>query len=79
MSLIGAGFDKNEILNACLGSGGLYNLGGRDVLTICTDPSKRINWDGPHLTEAAYKLIAKGLIEGPFVEPPLKPSYYKIS
>jgi len=41
--------------------------------------SKRINWDGPHFTEAAYKLIAKGLVEGPFSNPTLKSPLFKIA
>jgi hypothetical protein len=46
--------------------------------TVCSDPSKLINFDGPHLTEAAYKQIAKGLIEGPSANPSLKPAPFKI-
>ncbi|KAL8103643.1 hypothetical protein AgCh_028005 [Apium graveolens] len=37
----------------------------------CTNPSAYANWDGIHLTEAAYGVIAKGLIHGPFTSPPM--------
>ena len=30
----------------------------------CDDPSKYISWDGIHLTEAAYKLIARNILKG---------------
>jgi lysophospholipase L1-like esterase len=65
-----AGFDKSKTLKACCG--GPNN-------SVCSDPSKYINWDGPHLTEAAYRQIAKGLVEGPFANPPLKPAPFKIA
>lgn len=52
---------------------------GNPGTTICSDPSKLIDWDGAHLTEAAYKLIAKGLVEGPFTNPSLKPAPFKIA
>jgi len=80
-----AGFisDKVEILKACCGGGGPYHhdqyFCGTPNTTICSDPSKLINWDGQHFTETAYKQIAKGLIEGPFAYPSLKPAPFKIT
>lgn len=78
-----AGFtsDKNDLLKACFGGGGPYNiiLGPKPEATICSDPSKRIYWDGPHLTEAAYMKVAKGLVEGPFANPSLKAPPFKIA
>jgi len=69
-----AGFDnKDDIFKVCCGGCGSTNS------TVCSDPSKRINWDGPHFTETAYKLIAKGLIEGPFSNPSLKSPLFKIA
>lgn len=68
-----AGFDKDAIFKACCGGCGSL------VAIVCSDPSKRINWDGPHFTEAAYKLIAKGLVEGPFSNPSLKSPLFKIA
>ncbi|KAG0465574.1 hypothetical protein HPP92_019738 [Vanilla planifolia] len=64
-------------LAACCGGGGPYNYNynvecGDWNSTVCDDPSSYIYWDGVHLTEAAYRVIAKGIIEGPFSFPPLK-------
>ncbi|KAL6333671.1 hypothetical protein AAG906_028857 [Vitis piasezkii] len=39
--------------------------------TSCDDPSLYVSWDGLHLTEAAYKWIANGLLEEPYTFPPL--------
>ncbi|WJX93406.1 acetylajmaline esterase [Trifolium repens] len=76
--------DKNEILKACCGSNAPYNVDvkkpcGTTGTTVCSDPSKQINWDGAHLTEAAYRMIAKGLVEGPFANPSLKTPPVKIA
>ncbi|KAJ1401788.1 SGNH hydrolase superfamily [Sesbania bispinosa] len=76
--------DKNEILEACCGAGGTYNVDisifcGSPGTKVCPDPSKRINWDGAHFTEVAYKQIAKGLVEGPFANPSLKSPPFKIA
>ncbi|CAJ1961864.1 unnamed protein product [Sphenostylis stenocarpa] len=61
-------------LKICCGMGGPYNynasrLCGHPSVIACDDPSKYIGWDGVHLTEAAYKFIAQGLIEGPYSLP----------
>ncbi|XP_058739052.1 GDSL esterase/lipase At5g45910-like [Vicia villosa] len=72
------GFIRSDIVKVCCGGGGGGPCGTPSA-RVCSDPSKRINWDGPHLTEAAYKLIAKGLVEGPFSNPSLKPSLFKIA
>ncbi|XP_068482577.1 GDSL esterase/lipase At5g45910-like [Phaseolus vulgaris] len=74
-------FGKIKTFEVCCGKGDQYNLGGvcgTGDATVCPDPSKHINWDGFHLTEASYRLVAKGLIEGPFANPPLKPPPFKI-
>ncbi|WJX87967.1 acetylajmaline esterase [Trifolium repens] len=76
--------DKNEILKACCGSSAPYNVDvkkpcGTADTAVCSDPSKQINWDGAHLTEAAYRMIAKGLVEGPFANPSLKTPPVKIA
>ncbi|KAH1193095.1 GDSL esterase/lipase [Glycine max] len=75
---------KIETFRACCGKGEPYNLSaqiacGSLAATVCSNPLKYINWDGPHFTEAAYKLIAKGLIEGPFASPSLKSPPFKIA
>ncbi|GAU17332.1 hypothetical protein TSUD_110490 [Trifolium subterraneum] len=72
-----------EIMKACCGGSGPYHVDdkfcGAPGTTVCSDPSKLINWDGNHLTEAAYMLIAKGLVEGTFANPPLKSAPFKIT
>lgn len=84
MFINGAGFISNkvEILKACCGGGGPYNVNdkfcGTSGTTVCSDSSKLINWDGAHFTEAAHKQIAKGLVEGPFANPSLKSAPFKI-
>ncbi|PON99122.1 Lipase [Trema orientale] len=70
------GFDNGTLFRACCGGGGPYNFNisarcGHDGSTVCKDPSTYTNWDGIHLTEAAYRLISRGLINGPFTKPPL--------
>ncbi|KAJ9136062.1 hypothetical protein P3X46_033176 [Hevea brasiliensis] len=67
----------NGVLTACCGGGGPYNFNnsarcGHIGSKACENPSTYANWDGIHLTEAAYKIIAKGLIYGPFSRPPLR-------
>lgn len=63
MFINGAGFISNkvEILKACCGGGGPYNVNdkycGTSGATVCSDSSKLINWDGAHFTEAAHKQI----------------------
>ncbi|XP_010912640.1 GDSL esterase/lipase At1g28650 isoform X2 [Elaeis guineensis] len=65
---------KKAPLAACCGGGGPYNIsvpcGGR-AATVCNDPSTYVCWDGMHLTEAAYRTIAQGLLEGPHTAPPI--------
>ncbi|KAM0938492.1 putative sinapine esterase [Dioscorea sansibarensis] len=62
-------------LRACCGGGGLYNYNsscgcGEMGSTVCEKPSNYVIWDGLHLTEAAYKHIATGLVQGKFANPP---------
>ncbi|XP_008785390.2 GDSL esterase/lipase At5g45910-like [Phoenix dactylifera] len=69
------GFGRN-IFVACCGGDGPYNfsplaLCGQPSSTVCSHPSSYVNWDGFHLTEAAYHFIATGLLEGPYTTPPL--------
>lgn len=66
----------SRVLVACCGGGGPYNFNysarcGHPGYSVCQDPSAYANWDGIHLTEAAYKHIATGLIHGPFSSPSL--------
>ncbi|KAK1285849.1 GDSL esterase/lipase [Acorus calamus] len=69
-------FGFNDPLNACCGGRGPYNVNGSVFCgspdsILCSDPSEYVNWDGIHLTEAAYRTIADGLIKGPYSTPPL--------
>ncbi|XP_024008673.1 GDSL esterase/lipase At2g27360-like [Eutrema salsugineum] len=62
-------------LPVCCGSGGTYNFTfgvkcGSKGVGYCDDPSKYVNWDGVHMTETAYRLIAEGLLKGPYSIPP---------
>ncbi|KAI3857361.1 hypothetical protein MKW92_000655 [Papaver armeniacum] len=61
------GFESG-ILKACCGGEGPYNCNksvqcGSVDARVYGDPSKFVNWDGFHLTEAAYKIIANSLIQ----------------
>lgn len=69
-----SGFMKRP-LSACCGFGGHYNFTfgkkcGTEVVECCSDPSKYVGWDGVHMTEAAYKLMAEGILKGPYAIPP---------
>ena len=71
-----SGFQKETVLKMCCGGGGPcnYNISescGRSGSTVCEDPSSYADWDGIHLTEAAYRIIAMGLVFGPFTSPSL--------
>ncbi|XP_078153441.1 GDSL esterase/lipase At1g28600-like [Carex rostrata] len=63
-------------LKACCGAKGPYNYSlfascGNRGSTVCSDPSKYASWDGIHLTEAAYKAIAYGVLQGSYSSPPI--------
>ncbi|CAL4952353.1 unnamed protein product [Urochloa decumbens] len=56
--------------------GAVYNfnltaLCGMAGVSACADPSAYVNWDGIHLTEAAYRRIADGWLRGPYAHPPI--------
>ncbi|KAI4368140.1 hypothetical protein MLD38_016732 [Melastoma candidum] len=73
------GFSKGA-LRACCGGGGPYNFNnsarcGHIGSTVCKDPSAFANWDGIHLTDAAYGHIARRLITGRYTSTPLLPSH----
>ncbi|XP_019175962.1 PREDICTED: GDSL esterase/lipase At1g28580-like [Ipomoea nil] len=53
----------NNTLSACCGQCMFPNP------TVCDEPSSFVNWDGIHLTEAAYEAIAQGLLHGPYTSP----------
>ncbi|KAG9159479.1 hypothetical protein Leryth_011016 [Lithospermum erythrorhizon] len=63
-----------ETLTICCGGSGPYHYNsavdcGTSSSTSCADPSLYVNWDGVHMTEAAYRFIAQELLEGPFSVP----------
>ena len=70
------GLEKETMLTACCGGGGRYNYNvsakcGSSGGTVCDDPSSFANWDGVHYTEAAYRIMSEGLLDGPFTTPTL--------
>ncbi|KAG1346437.1 putative GDSL esterase/lipase [Cocos nucifera] len=65
-----SGFEKP--FDACCGGGGPSGCSipcGDPGFTVCSDPSKYVSWDGLHLTEAAYRAIARGLLKGSYTTP----------
>ncbi|KAF7035785.1 hypothetical protein CFC21_046584 [Triticum aestivum] len=63
-------------LNVCCGASGQgsYNYNnkarcGMSGSSACKDPENYLNWDGIHLTEAAYRSIAYGWLTGPYCVP----------
>ncbi|XP_064944519.1 GDSL esterase/lipase At2g27360-like [Musa acuminata AAA Group] len=56
-------------LMACCGGEGPYHFNfsvgcGDSTSTWCSDPWSYVCWDGKHLTEAAYHVIAHGILDG---------------
>ncbi|KAL6657067.1 hypothetical protein ACP70R_004847 [Stipagrostis hirtigluma subsp. patula] len=65
-----------EPLVSCCGGGGPYNANltahcGAKTATTCRNPYKAVSWDGFHFTDHAYKVIADGLLRGPYAAPPI--------
>ncbi|VAH43265.1 unnamed protein product [Triticum turgidum subsp. durum] len=60
------GFAVETVLKACYP---VLNAGQAAV--PCTDPSTYVSFDGLHMTEAAYKIMARGVLDGPFAAPPI--------
>ncbi|XP_074575382.1 GDSL esterase/lipase At1g28650-like [Curcuma longa] len=61
------GFGESPLAACCGSGGGDYNLNstaqcGEEGSNVCSDPSRQISWDGLHLTEAAYRVTAGGLL-----------------
>ncbi|XP_039131570.1 GDSL esterase/lipase At1g28650-like [Dioscorea cayenensis subsp. rotundata] len=69
------GFEKDSLMKACCGAGGKYNFDATKICgapgtSVCENPSNHISWDGIHLTQEAYKVMAKTLISpGGFIIP----------
>lgn len=67
-SYVFSGFDKNSLQKACCGVGGEYNYDknrkcGAQGVPVCDNPSSHFNWDGLHLTQAAYSWLTRWLID----------------
>lgn len=68
------GFDDSSLHKACCGTGGQYNFDlsaicGNPGTVACSDPSKYVSWDGIHLTQEAYRVMAESLIMQGFAYP----------
>ncbi|KAE8790402.1 GDSL esterase/lipase [Hordeum vulgare] len=68
------GFAPGTVLHACCGGGGPYNANltlhcSDPGVVPCPDPSRYVSWDGLHMTEAVYKIMARGMLHGPFAKP----------
>ncbi|XP_020106598.1 sinapine esterase-like isoform X2 [Ananas comosus] len=66
--------DFDSLLTACCGSGGEYNfeisaMCGAPGSSSCSDPNQYISWDGLHLTQEAYRVMAQSLIMEGFAYP----------
>ncbi|XP_022720976.1 GDSL esterase/lipase At1g28590-like isoform X2 [Durio zibethinus] len=67
----------NSTLIACCGGGGPYNYNfsvgcASAGSKSCDDPSSYVSWDGIHLTERAYSLISKAILDGSRTVPRVK-------
>jgi hypothetical protein len=61
---------------SCCGGGGPYNANltvhcGMKTSTSCRDPYRAVSWDGFHFTDHAYKIVADGVLRGPYAAPPI--------
>ncbi|KAJ1254947.1 hypothetical protein BS78_K305300 [Paspalum vaginatum] len=65
-------FDIGDPLLACCGGDGPYHTGGEcnSTAKIWGDPAHFASWDGVQLTEKAYSIIAEGVLNGKFANPP---------
>ncbi|XP_078174257.1 GDSL esterase/lipase At1g28600-like isoform X2 [Carex rostrata] len=75
------GFTSKPLV-VCCGKGGEYNcnlteLCGMPHVSTCQNPSTRVNWDGIHLTEAAYRYISASWLKGPYADPPILGAHTK--
>ncbi|GJM93719.1 hypothetical protein PR202_ga10302 [Eleusine coracana subsp. coracana] len=63
-------------LVACCGGGGTYGISATAICgyghyNVCGKPKQYGSWDGTHPTEATYKAIARGLLQGTYTQPPI--------
>ncbi|KAF0933582.1 hypothetical protein E2562_018826 [Oryza meyeriana var. granulata] len=73
------GFDGSAVTKACCSAGGgdgsKYNFDmermcGAPGTAVCSRPEERISWDGVHLTQRAYSVMAGLLYHKGFASPP---------
>ncbi|KAL8499771.1 hypothetical protein ACS0TY_019662 [Phlomoides rotata] len=50
--------------------------GNHGAATFCSDPQHFVSWDGLHLTEAANKIVADGVLTEAYFDPPFPLSKY---
>ncbi|PIN01992.1 Chlorogenate--glucarate O-hydroxycinnamoyltransferase [Handroanthus impetiginosus] len=60
-----------ETQKACCGIGGKYNFNmtrmcGAPGVPVCKDPHRYVSWDGVHLTQNGYKIMAGWLVQDIF-------------
>lgn len=60
-------------LVACYGGDGPYHtiVDCNNKTKVWGDPGRFVSWDGIHMTEKAYGIIAEMVLKGPFANPPL--------
>ncbi|KAL6964714.1 acetylajmaline esterase [Sarracenia purpurea var. burkii] len=61
------GFDTTSTQKACCGTGGEYNFSltkmcGTPEVSVCSYPNQQISWDGVHLTQEAYMIMTRWLL-----------------
>ncbi|KAL6842709.1 hypothetical protein ACP4OV_027553 [Aristida adscensionis] len=66
-------FGIGDPLVACCGGGGRYHTDAEcnSTAKVWGDPSGFASWDGVHMTDMAYSIIAQGVLNGTFSDPPL--------
>ncbi|KAF7135815.1 hypothetical protein RHSIM_Rhsim08G0054500 [Rhododendron simsii] len=67
-------YSVHDPFTVCCGNG--FMCAQRDfnqtlLGTACTDPSRYVNWDGMHYTEAANRFVAQLVVNGSLSDPPL--------
>lgn len=71
----GSKYGFKELYKTCCGyGGGMYNFNYFDACgspnsTSCAHPSQYVNWDGVHLTEGMYKVMADKFVNGTYCNP----------
>ncbi|XP_078175139.1 GDSL esterase/lipase At5g45910-like [Carex rostrata] len=70
------GFIRAPLMACCGNGNNEYNINlteacGMPGVSSCQNPSAYVNWDGAHLTEAAYRYIASSWLRGPYADPPI--------